>query len=135
VRTFLLVLSLTVLPRAIRARDPRIVHDFESGFEKLAIPALAVQVATGLALAFRRVPELGDWLALGFPSDHILAKLALLAATVALAAHARLRVLPDLERGRDRLRALAWHVVPVTVLAVLFVVVGVRLGSDGASSG
>jgi putative copper export protein len=128
-----LVLSLTVLPRALRAGDPRVVHEFESGFEKLAIPALAMQVATGLALAFRRLPDAGDWLALDYPANHVLAKLALLAATVGLAVHARLRVLPDLDR--ERLRLLAWHVVPVTVLAVLLVVVGVSLGNDAAASG
>lgn len=43
-----LVLSISVLPRALRARDPGIIREFESGFERLGIPALLVQVVTGL---------------------------------------------------------------------------------------
>jgi putative copper export protein len=39
-----LVLSLSVLPRALRARDPAIISEFESGLERLGIPALLVQV-------------------------------------------------------------------------------------------
>ena len=35
-----LVLSLTVLPRALRAGDPRILLDFESGYERLGIESV-----------------------------------------------------------------------------------------------
>ena len=71
-----------------------------------------------------------EWFQLdAFPNNHILAKLVLLAATVGLALHARLRVLPGLDdKG---LSALAWHVIPVTILSVLLVAVGVGLRGDG----
>ncbi|MBI2492153.1 MAG: copper transporter, partial [Candidatus Rokubacteria bacterium] len=51
-----LVLSLSVLPRALRTRDPAIIRDFESAFERVGLPALLVQVLTGLWLALHWVP-------------------------------------------------------------------------------
>jgi hypothetical protein len=50
-----------VLPRALRARDPEPVRAFEAGFERVGIPALGLQVATGLWLAFHWVPDVGSW--------------------------------------------------------------------------
>jgi hypothetical protein len=49
--------------------------------------------------------------------------LALLAMTMAFAADARLRIIPNL--SATNLVSLAWHVVPVTAISVLFVAVGV----------
>ena len=121
-----LVLSLAVLPRALRRQDPAIVRDFEEGFERIGIPALALQVVTGLWLAHRWVPDVGAWFAPATPQAWlILVKLGLLAATVALAVHARLRVIPTLDR--DNLRFLAFHIAAVTILAVALLVAGVAL--------
>ena len=57
-------------------------------------------------------------------------KVVLIAVTILLALHARLRILPDLTA--DRLRALAWHIVPVTVIAVLLVITGVAIRFEAA---
>ena len=62
-----LVLSLSVLPRALRARDPAIIREFESGFERLGIPALLVQVVTGLWLAHHWAPDIAGWFAPSTP--------------------------------------------------------------------
>ena len=58
-------------------------------------------------------------------------KLLLLAATAALALHARLRLIPTLRD--DNLSCLAWHIRGITALAIAFVVVGglIRLGGFG----
>lgn len=121
-----LVLSVSVLPRALRARNPEIVRDFESGFERLGIPALLVQVVTGLWLAGHWAPDVTHW---SYPSTPggklVLGKLVLLAATMALAVHARLRVIPGLDAAG--LRVLAYHVVAVTLLAVALLVLGVAI--------
>ncbi len=55
-----------------------------------------------------------------------------LAATLALALHARLRLIPHL--SDDTLAPLAWHIRGITALAVAFVVVGagLRLGVGNA---
>lgn len=125
-----LVLALTVLPRALRAGDAAIVRDFEAGFEKIGIPALLVQVVTGIWLALHWLPDVGAWLAAGSPQARfVLAKLACLAATVALAAHARLRIIPRLDAST--LRPLAWHIRGVTLIAVAFVAFGVGIRTGG----
>ena len=53
------------------------------------------------------------------------ARIAILAATVALAIHARLRVVPRLDA--TTLGFLAYHVVAVTLLGVALLVVGVAI--------
>lgn len=125
-----LVLALTVLPRAMRARDAKIVHQFEEGFEKLGIPALLVQIVTGLWMALQWMPSPARWFDLQNPiARGVLVKLSLLAVTAVLALHARLRVLPQLTD--DRLGVLAAHIIPVTVLSVLFVLAGVAFRFGG----
>lgn len=125
-----LVLALAVLPRALRRRDPRIVSDFESGYERLGLPALAVQIATGLYLTQYRVPSVAAWFSAATPqSRYILLKLGLLAATLLLALHARLRVVPHLEA--KNLRFLAWHIAVITLLGIGFVIAGVGLQTGG----
>lgn len=119
-----LVLAIAILPRVLRERSPARLREFESAYERVGIPALVVQVATGLWLAHRMVPELSRWFAFGDPVATLVGvKLLLLAATVAFALDARLRLIPEL--SEKNLTALAWHIVPVTLVSVLFVVVGV----------
>lgn len=121
-----LVLAITVLPRALKAKDPAIVHDFEETFERLAVPALIMQIITGVWLAYRQVPDIGSWFVPDDPTAELIAtKLGILAVTLILALDARLRLIPKLTS--DRLVALTWHIVPVTILSVLFVFVGVWL--------
>jgi putative copper export protein len=125
-----LVLALTVLPRALRANDAAIVSDFEGGFEKIGIPALLVQVATGVWLALHWLPDPSTWFDAATPQARlVLAKLACLAATVGLAAHARLRIIPRLDA--TTLRPLAWHIRAVTAIAIAFVVLGVGIRTGG----
>jgi hypothetical protein len=127
-----LVLALGVLPGALRARDPLRLAGFERAFSAVGIPALGVQVATGLWLAHLRAPEWANWIAPTTAGERaVTLKLACLAATVALALSARFRVLPDLDARR--LPLLAAHVVGVTLLSVLFVILGLsfRVGGIG----
>jgi putative copper export protein len=125
-----LVLSLVVLPRALRERDPAIVQEFESRYEWLGLPALLVQVLTGAWLALVWVPDVGGWLApTSVQGRLVLTKLILLAATVVLAVHARVRVLPSLDAAR--LPLLAYHIVAVTVLGLALLVAGVGIRTGG----
>ena len=61
-----LVLALAVLPRVLRERAPAELLRFEAGFEKIGIPALLLQVASGLLLAARMLPP-AQWLELHNP--------------------------------------------------------------------
>jgi hypothetical protein len=83
-----------------------------------------------LWLAYRLLPDPGAWFAFGSPAaTNIFAKVILLVLTLALALHARLRVIPRL--NAERLPTLAAHVILVTILSVLFVVVGVGFRAGG----
>lgn len=124
-----LALSAAVLPRALRERRARIILDFEHGYERIGLPALVVQVITGLWLAHIRIGPVAGWFA-DNPLAHVFQiKLGLLAATVALALHARLKLIPRLTD--ENLPTLAVHIVAVTTLAVLFVVAGVLFRVGG----
>ncbi|MFM6989535.1 MAG: CopD family protein [Arenimonas sp.] len=119
-----LLLALTVLPKALRTRSVEEVARFESLFERIGVPALAVQVLTGLWLAHAALPDISLWFDPDVPvARPIMVKLVLLASTLALAADARLRVIPRL--SADTLKGLAWHIIAVTLIAVLFVATGV----------
>ena len=119
-----LVLALTVLPRVLKQRSPSELLRFESAYERIGIPALLIQVATGVWLAYRIVPDVSQWLAFDNPVSRLVgAKLVLLALTMAFAADARFRIIPRL--SEENLTSLAWHIIPVTVISVLFVIVGV----------
>lgn len=127
-----LVLALGVLPAALRRKDPALIEAFESRYEPVGIVALVVQVLTGVELTRRYFPSLADLFDLNSSlALAALAKIVLLLLTVSLALDARLRIIPRL--GRHNLRALAWHIIPVTVLSVAFVFVGLRFRFGGLS--
>jgi putative copper export protein len=119
-----LVLALAILPRVLKERALSELLRFESAYERIGLPALLIQVVTGLWLAHQLVPNVSRWFAFDDPVSRLIGvKLLLLAITAALALDARLRITPRL--SEENLTSLAWHIVPVAVVSVLFVVVGV----------
>jgi len=123
-----LTLAFTILPRALRERRAAIVTEFEQRYERIGLPALGIQIVSGLWLAERLLGAPANWFDSGPVARVVQVKLALLALTAGLALHARLRVLPHL--SDDTLPVLAWHIRLVTLAAVLFVLAGssIRLG-------
>ncbi len=125
-----LVLALTWLPRVLRERSPEQLLRFEQGYERIGMPALVLQIVTGLWMAYQMVPSVAQWLSPDTPVARAIAlKLVLLLCTALIAAHARLRVIPRL--SADTLPLMAWHVGAVTLLSVGFVAVGVLLRFGG----
>ena len=125
-----LVLAFAVLPRVLRERSPEQLLRFEQGYERIGMPALAVQVVTGVWMAHLLVPDVSDWLSPSTPVARAIAlKLALLAAAALVALHARFRVIPSL--SARTLPLMAGHVAAVTLLSVAFVAVGVSLRFGG----
>ena len=119
-----IVLSVVVLPNVLKKQSPEALLAFESVFEKIGMPALIIQILTGGTLAYRLVPEFTQWFNTANPVSHaIMAKLGLLGLTLGLALNARLRVIPNLSPAT--LKIMAAHTIAVTVLSILFVVVGV----------
>lgn len=127
-----LILAVTLLPKALQNRDPDIIHQFEEHFEGFGLVALLLQVVTGLWLTFIYFPGLQNfWAFDSFLSTYIAIKLGLLLGTLILAAHARFFIIPNLTK--ETLNNLAYHIVGVTITAVLFVIfgVGIRVGGWG----
>lgn len=118
------MLSVVVLPKVLRESSPEQLLAFESVYEKIGMPALIVQIVTGLMLAHRLEPNVSEWFNMSNPVSHaIVAKLLLLLLTICFAIDARFRVVPVL--SENNLKVMAWHVIPVTFFSILFVVVGV----------
>jgi len=124
-----LVLDLGVLPRPLRAQSAAQIRAFEEVFDPLGLTALAIQVLIGLWMGWIYLPGF-QWLFNPANPIGLLVgvKLLLLAATAALALHARLRLIPNLADAN--LSGLAWLIRGITALAIAFVVVGalIRLG-------
>lgn len=123
-----LVLALSVLPNALKEKNADIVRVFEAHYERIGIPALVLQVITGLLVAINYVP-VAEWFAFSDTMHiHIGIKLILLLITFALAIHARLFIIPKL--NTDTLPSLAMHIIAITVVSVLMLFVGLnfRLG-------
>ncbi len=123
-----LVLALTILPRVLKEKSPSDLLRFESAYERIGIPALLIQVVTGCWLAYGMLPDVGAWFNFDNPVSRLITfKLSLLLITLLLAVDARFRIIPNL--SENNLNSLAWHIVPVTIISVLFVVVGVSFGT------
>ncbi|MFA0810062.1 copper resistance protein CopD [Microbulbifer epialgicus] len=119
-----LVLACTILPFALRNNDIEFISRFERSYEKIGIPALLLQIFSGIYLAFNLLPDISQWFNFSNPVSRLISyKLIILGCTFLLAIDARLRVIPNL--STQNLRALAYHIIPVTLLSVLFVYVGI----------
>lgn len=124
-----LILAITILPRALRLHDPAIISEFESKYERVGIPALLIQIITGVSLTYFYVNNIFDVFDFAYSQHTLIAiKLLLIVATIAIAAHARLRIISNLKESN--LRFLAIHIITITVIAVTTMILGglVRIG-------
>ena len=124
-----LVLAVTILPDALRRQRAATVSEFEQRFERIGLPALAVQIVTGLWLAEHLLGSPDHWFESNAVARTVQLKLGLLVVTLGLAVHARLRVIPNLSDAT--LPTLAWHIRIVTLAAVLFVLAGASIRFGG----
>lgn len=117
-----LVLSIVFLPLALKRKDLTIIKNFEQHFERIGIPALLIQIVSGIWMALLYVP-IQDWLSLATVHHRLLwIKFSLLLGTIGLAVHVRFFIFPRLTN--ERLSVLALHIILVTIVAVAFVVTG-----------
>lgn len=124
-----IVLASRVLPRALREKKADIVRAFEEPYESIGMPALVVQIVTGLLLAHRLLGAPTNWFADSGIARVVQLKLLFLAGTAALAIHAKTRVIPRL--NDENLPVLGWHIRAVTLLSILFVLAGASLRLGG----
>ena len=118
-----LILALVILPKVLSSRNLDALLQFEQQFEKIGMPALAIQVITGLWMAHNILPNVSAWFAFDNDISILIGiKLILLLMTATVAMHARFWVIPRL--SADNLNGFAVNIVLVTLLSVTFVVVG-----------
>jgi len=121
-----LILVIVVLPKILKTKNIKALTEFEENFEKIGIPALIIQVITGIYLAYSLLPNISEWFSFSHHiSTHIGIKLTLLIITIILALHARFKLIPNL--SEKNLNALAAHIFMVALVSVLFVVVGLSV--------
>lgn len=121
-----LILALGFLPKALRYNDFDLIVQFEQRYERIGIPSLLILVITGVYMATVYSPSFFELDMTDHYTRHIALKLLLLLITVALAIHAQFFLIPQ-----RKLRPLAWHIIGVTIIAVLFVLVGFSARSGG----
>ena len=72
-----LVLALRILPAALAQGDTTAISAFEQAYERIGLPAFAVQIVTGFWLALRLLPDMSMWFDLSDPlARAVLLKLA-----------------------------------------------------------
>ena len=123
-----LILAIRFIPQAWRLSDARELLAFEQKYEPIGMTALAAQIATGLHLAWAYSSDMAQWFDPHAAPIHLIGyKLIALLLTALVAAHARFRVIPKLYRQPQGagVRLFCLHVLMVTLLAVIFVYLGV----------
>ena len=117
-----LVLAIGILPSVLKNKDVDLLLGFETKYERVGMPALIILVVTGIYMAITYLP-MAQWF--NFSNDlsrHISIKIILLGMTIAFAINARFRVIPNLTI--NSLKLMAFHIISVTIFAVLFLVTG-----------
>jgi putative copper export protein len=118
-------LVLGYAPEAVRTRDPRGLIDAHQRLQRMALPALAVVIVSGLWLAWNWLPDPTLWFEASLPiAEVIFAKLGLLVLSLLLLTYLRLRVLPTLMPAR---------IPRLALVLVLIALVGVAAAAIGPS--
>lgn len=129
-----LVLVTRFVPRAWQLQDATELLAFEQKYEPVGMMALAVQIATGLHLAWAYSSDMAQWFDSHSAPIHVIGyKLMTLLLTALVAAHARFRVIPQLQHQPKgaKVRIFCLHILAVTTLAVTFVYLGVAFRFGG----
>lgn len=124
-----MILSIGLLPKALKERDPEIITNFEKSYEKIGLPALLVLVVTGIFLSYSYGITVSDWFSFSNSIEKVVSiKLILLFTTLGLAIHARLFIIPKL--SAKSLPFMAAHIILITLVGLTMMVIGtfVRFG-------
>jgi len=125
-----LLLLIRYLPQAISQKNPDIVRAFEKKYESVGLPALVVQIVTGILLAYQYGVRIEHWFTFSNGIEKAISiKLLLLFITLALAVHARVFIIPKLNIGN--LKRLGSHILLINIIAILMLVVGTFIRKGG----
>lgn len=123
-----LIIAFRFVPHAWSLLDASELLAFEQKYEPIGMTALAAQIATGLHLAWAYSSDIAQWFdPHALPINVVGYKLITLLLTALIAAHARFRVIPKLQKQPQGawVKVFCAHVLSVTILAIVFVYLGV----------
>ncbi len=119
-----LILSLTVLPKALKNKSLDAIKQFEESYEKVGITALIFQLLTGIYLGLHYMPDFSEWFAFKAPISHlVVTKITLLVITAGMVIRAKVFGFKNV--SGNNLKPLAVHIIVLTVISVVFVFLGV----------
>ncbi len=125
-----LLLLIRYLPQAINENEPDIVKSFEKKFEPLGLPALLLQIITGILLAYHYNVRIENWFSFSNGIEIVVSiKLMLLLSTLVLAVHARIFIIPKL--SSRNLTQLGIHILLINILAIAMLVMGTFIRKGG----
>lgn len=124
-----LLLCLRFLPQAFNEKSVDPITNFEKKYETVGIPALIILVVTGILMAYQYNVTFTYWFSFSNPIEKVISiKLILLFATLLLAVHARLFIIPKL--SIKNLPFMAFHIILITLVGASMLVFGtfIRFG-------
>lgn len=120
-----LTLCFAYLPEALKNRDPNIILQFESKFEKVGLTSLLFLVGSGIWMSYQFGITIEQWFHFSNPIESVVStKLSLLLLTVLFAISAQVRVIPKLRKSAEKLNEMAFHIIGVTSIGVLMLIFG-----------
>ena len=125
-----LLLLIRYLPEALKTKNPEVISRFEKKFEPIGIPALLIQIISGILMAYHYNVGFEHWFKFENAIEKTISlKLLLLLATLLLAAHARIFIIPKL--SQTNLHQLAWHILAINLIAIALLVLGTMVRYGG----
>lgn len=117
------VLAFSILPQAVQERDGAGLYRISSLYSTVGLPALALEVMTGVLLAYLHLPDFGSWVDFGNPMGRLIGtKVILLGVLLVLGIDLRVRLFPKV--SSKGLKILRWPVWLILLFSVLQVFVG-----------
>ncbi|NOU37275.1 MAG: copper resistance protein CopD [Ferruginibacter sp.] len=125
-----IILLLGYLPKALREKNTKIIESFEKKFEPIGIPALLVQIITGILMAYHYNITISNWFSFSNSIEKVISlKLILLFITLGLAIHARIFIIPKL--SAKNLAFLALHIILINLIAITMLALGTFIRYGG----
>lgn len=119
-----IIIAIMYIPKLLKNYETKSLLDFENKYEKIGMPALIIQIITGLFLAYSKLPDFSLWFSLANKTSLLITlKIGLLTITLTFALIANFVVIPRVKQGK-LLGFFSFQVLTVTLSSILFVIVG-----------
>ena len=125
-----IIFSAVYLPQALKKKDSSIIRTFERNFGKIGIPALGLQLITGIILAFRYIPNFFDWFSFSnFIHANITLKLILVIIILFLAHYLKLKIIPKM--SNENMGPASFYIILIAVMSIVLVLIGTSFRFGG----